>query len=185
MGLMDKVKSQAAALAEMAQEGARVGQERLTQMQSKRQADALLLEYGGLVYLQRAGRGDPGTDARLAEITTQIAAFEAANGPIQVTPAVPPPGATGSYVPGGTAPTPPGATGSYVPGGTAPTPPGATGSYVPGAAASASPAGAAPSSPAPPAGDGQAWVTPPPPPPAGGAGGIPSGSYSSDQDQTE
>ena len=153
MGLMDKVKSQAAALAEMAQEGARVGQERLTQMQSKRQADALLLEYGGLVYLQRAGRGDPGTDARLAEITTQIAAFEAANGPIQVTPAVPPPGATGSY--------------------------------VPGAAASASPAGAAPSSPAPPAGDGQAWVTPPPPPPAGGAGGIPSGSYSSDQDQTE
>ena len=103
MGLMDKVKSQAAALAEMAQEGARVGQERLTQMQSKRQADALLLEYGGLVYLQRAGRGDPGADARLAEITTQIAAFEAANGPIQVTPAVPPPGATGSYVPGAAA----------------------------------------------------------------------------------
>jgi len=36
MGLMDKVKSQASALADKAQEGAKVGQERLMQMQTKR-----------------------------------------------------------------------------------------------------------------------------------------------------
>jgi len=68
MGLMDKVKSQASLLAEKAQEGAKVGQERLMQMQTKRQSDALLLELGGLTYLARAGRPTPGADARIDEL---------------------------------------------------------------------------------------------------------------------
>jgi hypothetical protein len=99
MGLMDKVKSQASLLAEKAQEGAKVGQERLMQMQGKRQSDALLLELGGLTYVARAGRAAPGADDRIAEIVTQLETFEAEHGPVVVTPAVPPAGESGSYVP--------------------------------------------------------------------------------------
>jgi len=101
MGLMDKVKNQAAVLADRAQEGARLGQERLAQLQGSHQSNALLLEMGGLVYLARAGRPVEGSDARINELTRQLAAFESTNGPITVTPAVAPPGTTGSYVPGG------------------------------------------------------------------------------------
>ncbi|MHB8245753.1 MAG: hypothetical protein ACYDGN_10445 [Acidimicrobiales bacterium] len=103
MGFLDKVKSQAGALAEKAQEGAKAGQEKLSQMQGKRQSDALLLELGGLVYTERAGRPQAGADSRIEEIFGQLQAFEAANGPIAVTSAVAPPGSTGSYVPQGAA----------------------------------------------------------------------------------
>lgn len=140
MGLMDKMKTQATALAEKAQEGAKIGQERLAQLQTKRQGDALLLEFGGIAYQQRAGRADPGAEGRLAELTTQIAAYEALNGPIRVTRATPAPGASGSYVPGGAGPASPtgpaGSDGS----------PGSEGSAGPsspsGSEGSASPAGA-------------------------------------------
>jgi hypothetical protein len=153
MGLMDKVKSQASALADKAQEGAKVGQERLMQMQSKRQADAMLLELGGLTYLAQAGRAQPGAAARAEELVHQLAAFEAAHGPISVTAAVPPPGEGGSYIPGGTAPA-----------GTAPagTPPAGT-----------PPAGTAPADPAPAAAPATAPAT---------GGGIPTPSYASDEE---
>jgi len=82
MGLMDKMKSQANVLAEKAQESAKLGQDRLSQMQAKRQSDALLAEYGAIVYRQRAGRAEAGADDRITELTAQIEAFEAANGPI-------------------------------------------------------------------------------------------------------
>ena len=57
MGFMDKVKAQATVLAEKAQEGAKAGQAKLSDMQAKKHADALLLELGGLVYSEQAGRG--------------------------------------------------------------------------------------------------------------------------------
>ena len=101
MGFMDKVKSQASALAEKAQEGAKAGQEKLSQMQSKKQSDALLLEFGGIVYLERSGRPESGGEARVEELIVQLRAHEAQYGPVSVTSAVPQPGATGSYVPGG------------------------------------------------------------------------------------
>ena len=44
MGFMDKVKSQASALADKAQEGAKAGQDKLSQMQSKKHSEAMLLE---------------------------------------------------------------------------------------------------------------------------------------------
>jgi hypothetical protein len=137
MGLMDKMKTQATALAEKAQEGAKIGQERLAQLQTKRQADALLLEFGGIAYQQRAGRADPGAEGRLAELTTQIAAYEALNGPIRVTRATPAPGASGAYIPGGAGPA-----GSAESDGS-PEPEGSAGpSTPPGSEGSASPAGA-------------------------------------------
>ena len=101
MGFMDKVKSQASVLAEKAQEGAKAGQEKLSQLQTKRQSDALLLELGGLVYTKRAGRPEAGADSRAEEIVRQLQAFEVTNGLVAVTPAVAQPGSTGSYVPAG------------------------------------------------------------------------------------
>ncbi len=101
MGFMDKVKSQASALAEKAQEGARAGQEKLSQVQAKRHSDALLLELGGIVYLDRSGRPQAGGDARAEAIVSELRAFEAEHGAVSVTSAVPQPGETGSYVPGG------------------------------------------------------------------------------------
>lgn len=100
MGFMDKVKSQAGALAEKAQEGAKAGQEKLSQMQAKKQADGLLLELGGLVYVQQAGRPAPGGEARVEAIIAELRAHEQANGPIAVT------GATGMAPPasGGSVP---------------------------------------------------------------------------------
>lgn len=101
MGFMDKVKSQATALAEKAQEGAKAGQEKLTQIQTKRQSDALLLELGGLAYLQQAGRPEPGTAERIEAITAELRTFEAQHGAVTVTPAVPQTGASGTFVPAG------------------------------------------------------------------------------------
>ena len=56
MGFMDKVKDKGAGLAQKAQEQAKLGQDKLSGMQAKRHADALLQELGGIVYCQRAGR---------------------------------------------------------------------------------------------------------------------------------
>ncbi len=101
MGFMDKVKAQAAGLAEKAQEGAKAGQAKLSDMQAKKHADALLLEFGGLVYAKQAGRGSADGDARAEAIFDELQKFEAENGQIAVTsaqPAPPPPAGT-SYVP--------------------------------------------------------------------------------------
>lgn len=101
MGFMDKVKTQASALAEKAQEQAKVGQEKLSNLQTKKQSDALLLELGGITYLSQSGRAPEGSDARAAELVSQLQAHESAHGPITVTAAVAPAGDTGAYVPGG------------------------------------------------------------------------------------
>jgi hypothetical protein len=98
---VERLKTQASTVAEVAQEQARLGQQRLEQFQTKKQTDQLLLELGGLAYLDQAGRLDDEGRQRMATVLEQIRAAEAANGPITVTRAVPAPGATGSYVPGG------------------------------------------------------------------------------------
>ncbi|MCK4178021.1 hypothetical protein ACFFRE_07020 [Aciditerrimonas ferrireducens] len=104
---VDRLKTQAGTLADKAQEQARLGQQRLEQFQAKKQADQLLLELGGLAYLDQAGRLDEQGHQRMASLLDQLRAFEAANGPITVTRAVPPPGDTGNYVPAGAGGTPP------------------------------------------------------------------------------
>lgn len=119
MGFMDKVKSQASALAEKAQEGARAGQGKLSAMQAKHHADALLLELGGLTYLARAGRSTPANEARVEQLVAELSAHETAHGPVVVSPAVAPPGESGSYLPG----TAPAAPTSATPATTMPSPP--------------------------------------------------------------
>jgi hypothetical protein len=83
VGLVDKMKTQAAVLAEKAQEGAKLGQEKVSQLQAKRQSDALLAELGRLVYLERVGRPSHDSEARQAELVKQLQTFESTNGPIQ------------------------------------------------------------------------------------------------------
>jgi hypothetical protein len=146
MGLMDKVKAQATQLAGKAQEGAKAGQAKLSDMQTKKHADALLLELGGLVYSDRAGRGTPAGEQRLGVIITELQAFEAEHGPVAVTTALaapPPPDGT-SFIPGST----PAPTSTETP---APAP-----TTIPGG-------GGIPAS----------------------SGGIPQGSYASDDDPPE
>jgi hypothetical protein len=102
MGFMDKVKAQATVLAEKAQEGAKAGQAKLSDMQAKKHADALLLELGGIVYSQQAGRAAQDADAKVSELITQLQQHEAEHGPIVVTSATlmaPAAADGGSFVP--------------------------------------------------------------------------------------
>jgi hypothetical protein len=102
MGFMDKVKAQATVLAEKAQEGAKAGQAKLSEIQAKKHSDALLLELGGIVYTQQAGRASADADARVTELVAELRQFEAEHGQVTVTSAT----ATapdGSFVPTATA----------------------------------------------------------------------------------
>lgn len=154
---VDRLKVQAGTLAEKAQEQAARGQQRLEQFQGKKLADQLLLELGGLTYLDRQGRLDGEGRARVDSLVDQLQTFEAANGPIAVTRAVPPPGSTGSYVPGGA--------GTASASASSPADPAATPN--PGPAAGAPPAGQP---------EGAA--------PGSGSGAVPKASYAADTDET-
>ena len=85
MGLMDKVKSQATQLAEKAQQAGQAGQAKISEMQSKRKADAMLLELGGISYHERTGRSDTSEAARATELVGLLQAHEADHGPVSVT----------------------------------------------------------------------------------------------------
>jgi hypothetical protein len=89
MGLMDKVKAQASQLTDAAQQAVQqagqVGQAKFAEIQAKRKADALLLELGGLAFLERAGRPVQGGETRAAGIVARLQAYEAEHGPISVT----------------------------------------------------------------------------------------------------
>ena len=105
MGFMDKVKAQATVLAEKAQEGAKAGQAKLSDMQAKKHADALLLELGGIVYSQQAGRAVGDADAKVAELIGQLRQLESEHGPVAVTSAtlMAPAAPDGTFVPTSTA----------------------------------------------------------------------------------
>ncbi|MGD1011860.1 MAG: hypothetical protein ABR925_04925 [Acidimicrobiales bacterium] len=87
MGLMDKVKAQASVLAEKAQEGAKAGQAKLSDLQAKRHADSLVFEMGGIAYFQQTGRAPANADARISELVVELRQYEAEHGPLTVTPA--------------------------------------------------------------------------------------------------
>lgn len=80
MSLLDKVRSQATALAEKAQEGAKAGQGKLSTMQARRHADAMLAELGALTYLAHAGRSVPWAEERVGQLYAELAIYEALHG---------------------------------------------------------------------------------------------------------
>jgi hypothetical protein len=101
VGFMDKVKAQATVLAEKAQEGAKAGQAKISEMQAKKHADGLLLELGGLVYTQKVGRAPADADAKISDVVQQLQQHEADHGPVSVTSAdlVAPAPDDGNFVP--------------------------------------------------------------------------------------
>ena len=82
MGIMDKVKEQASQLADTAKQAQQAGQAKVAEIQSKRRADALLGELGGIVYAERAGRPLPDAEVRTAQVVAQLQAYEAEHGPL-------------------------------------------------------------------------------------------------------
>jgi hypothetical protein len=85
VGIMDKVKAQATQIADKAQQAGQVGQAKIAEIQAKRRADALLLELGGLVYSERAGRPLPDGETRIAGVVAKLRDHEAEHGPVTVT----------------------------------------------------------------------------------------------------
>lgn len=119
MGLVDKVKAQASALAEKAQVQTQAGQEKLAQLNALRQANAVLLELGGLLWVEEAGRPVPDAAERKQVLFERLRAYEASYGPLPVTSADSPGGALGGLF---------GATSGGAPGGQGPSGGDATGS---------------------------------------------------------
>jgi hypothetical protein len=84
MGLLDKVKTQAASATALAKDAAQKGQAKLDEMQAKRAADVLLRDLGAIVYAQRTDRSWAGTDSDVDRIVTSLKAHEAEHGPIDL-----------------------------------------------------------------------------------------------------
>jgi hypothetical protein len=84
MGLLDKVKTQAASATAVAKDAAQRGQAKLDAIQAKRAADVLLRNLGAVVYAQRSGRGAPTADADVERIVELLKAHEADHGPIDL-----------------------------------------------------------------------------------------------------
>jgi hypothetical protein len=80
MGLMDKVRAQAAQLAQQAQEAAQEGRTRLDQAQAGRRGDMLLRQLGALVFAERTGRGTADSQAQIDQLISDISAHEGENG---------------------------------------------------------------------------------------------------------
>ncbi|MBV9660356.1 MAG: hypothetical protein JO337_04290 [Acidimicrobiales bacterium] len=85
MSLLDKVKTQAAQVAEKAQEAGKAGQAKLEEAQAKRKVDGMFRELGAAVYAERTGKtgADPTVIDRLVG---EIKTFEAEHGAAGSTP---------------------------------------------------------------------------------------------------
>ena len=83
MGLMDKVKEQAAAAASVAKDVAQKGQAKVDELQARRAADGVLRDLGLTVYLTKVGRGSPSADSDIEGYIETIREYENEHGPIQ------------------------------------------------------------------------------------------------------
>ncbi len=84
MGLMDKVKTQAASATAMAKDAAQKGQAKLDAIQAKRAADMMLRNLGAVVYGQRTGRALASAEADAERIVDSLKAHEAEHGRIDL-----------------------------------------------------------------------------------------------------
>jgi hypothetical protein len=105
MGLMDRVKEQAAQLAQKTQEAAHEGKIKLDQAAAKRRADAMFRELGAAVYADRTGRGGADTAAKVERLVKALSDQEAEQGLGETAPAggATDGGATGGSAAGGSA----------------------------------------------------------------------------------
>ncbi|HEX3793894.1 MAG TPA: hypothetical protein VHV57_05305 [Acidimicrobiales bacterium] len=87
MGLLDKVKAQAAVATEMAKDAAQKGQAKLGDMQANKSADGLLRDLGAAFYATKTGRSTPTTDSDIDQLIAAIHAHEAEHGALVLAPA--------------------------------------------------------------------------------------------------
>jgi hypothetical protein len=80
MGLMDRVKEQAAQLAQKTQEAAQEGKVKLDQAQAKRRADAMFRELGAAVYAERTSRAGTDTADKIERLVKALQQQEAQDG---------------------------------------------------------------------------------------------------------
>ena len=80
MGLMDRVREQAAQIAQKTQEAAQEGRVMLDQAQARRRADAMFRDLGAAVYAERTGRGGPDGAAKIDRLVKALSRQEAEQG---------------------------------------------------------------------------------------------------------
>ena len=84
MGLMDRVREQAAQVAQRTaqatQEAAHQGKAKLDQAQAKRRADAMFRDLGAAVYAERTGRGGTDTADKIERLVKALSQQEAEQG---------------------------------------------------------------------------------------------------------
>ena len=84
MGLMDRVREQAAQVAQRTaqatQEAAHQGKAKLDQAQAKRRADAMFRDLGAAVYAERTGRGGTDTADKIERLGKALSEQEASQG---------------------------------------------------------------------------------------------------------
>jgi hypothetical protein len=80
MGLMDRVRVQAAVLAQRTQEAAQEGRAKLDQAQARRRADAMFRDLGAAVYAERTGRGGPDGADKIERLIKALSRQEAEQG---------------------------------------------------------------------------------------------------------
>jgi hypothetical protein len=84
MGLMDRVREQAAQVAQRTaqatQEAAQQGKAKFDQAQAKRRADAMFRDLGAAVYAERTGRGGTDTADKIERLVTALQQQESEQG---------------------------------------------------------------------------------------------------------
>jgi hypothetical protein len=84
MGLMDRVREQAAMAAQRAtqvtQEAAQQGKAKMDQAQAKHRADAMFRDLGAAVYAERTGRGGTDTADKIERLVNTLQQQEAEQG---------------------------------------------------------------------------------------------------------
>ncbi|HCU97332.1 MAG TPA: hypothetical protein DHU96_33345 [Actinobacteria bacterium] len=77
---MDRMKVQAAQLAQKTQEAAQEGRIKLDQAQARRRADAMFRDLGAAVYAERTGRGGPDGADKIERLVKALSRQEAEQG---------------------------------------------------------------------------------------------------------
>jgi SLT domain-containing protein len=86
MGLLDKVKEQAATASAAAKEMAQKGQAKLDETKAKRKADGILRNLGAAYYAQWTKRGDDDTPNEIERLVAALQSHEEEYGQIDLTP---------------------------------------------------------------------------------------------------
>ena len=80
MGLMDRVREQAAQIAQRTQEAAQEGRVKLDEAQARRRADAMFRDLGAAVYAERTSRAGPDGADKIERLIKALSRQEAEQG---------------------------------------------------------------------------------------------------------